>query len=70
MNKKRFVSVIDIDNKKHYVIDCKDTINAFRVAQHYHKIGEHKYSQIRFRSTLPPKKLNYIWLKIEDILTN
>ena len=69
-NKKRFVTVFNIDNKEHYIIDCLDTSLCFKVAQKYHKLGEHHYKQIRLRSSFPPKKLNYIWLKLEDILIN
>ncbi len=70
MNKKRFVTVKDIENQEHYIIDCKDTLTAFKIQQHFYKIGEHKYSQIRFRSTIAPKKLGYKWLSLENILKN
>lgn len=68
MNKKRFVTVLDIQQNQHFIIDCKDTLTAFKVAQKYHQLGEHHYRQIRFRSTIAPKKLGYIWLKLEQIL--
>ena len=68
MNKKRFVTVLDINEKQHYIIDCHDTITAFKVAQKYHQLGEHHYRQIRFRSTVAPKKLGYKWLSLEKIL--
>lgn len=68
VNKKRFVTVLDINEKQHYCIICKDTIEAFKVAQKYHQIGEHHYRQIRFRSTFPPKKLGYILKDIKEIL--
>ncbi len=42
MNKKRFVTVKDIENQEHYIIDCKDTLTAFKIQQHFYKIGEHK----------------------------
>lgn len=70
MDKKRYITVKDLQQDQHYIIDCENPLNCFKVAQHFHKLGEHHFRQIRFRSKPAPKKLNYIWLKMESILIN
>lgn len=73
MNKKRFVTVLDINEKQHYIIDCKDTLTAFKAAQKFYRyneyrLGEHRYTQVRFRSTIAPRKLGYKWKSLGKIL--
>jgi hypothetical protein len=68
MTKKRFITVKDIITDQHFCIDCENPINCFKVAQHFHKQGEYRYRQIRFRSQPSPKKLGYILLKFDQVL--
>jgi RIO-like serine/threonine protein kinase len=68
MTKKRYITVKDLDTDQTFIIDCNNPEGCFKVAQKFHRLGEHKYRQIRFRSTIPQKYLGYKWLDIRSVL--
>ena len=56
MDKKRFVTARSVTDNTHILIDAQNPLGCFKVAQELHKLGEHKYTQIRLRSTKPSLK--------------
>lgn len=66
--KKRFITARRVKDNTHILIDANDPNGCFKVAQKLHILGEYKYRQIRFRSTIAPKSLNYIMVKLEEIM--
>ena len=67
MSQKSIVTARDVINNEHVFIQCSDFKQAWNTAGSLHILGEHKYRQIRLRSTPCSKKL-YKQLHIEDIV--
>ena len=65
--KKRYVTARRLNDNSHILIDANDPIGCFKVAQELHKLGEHRYIQVRLRSTKPSLNL-YKLLNLSDIL--
>lgn len=67
MSLKRFVTMRSVTDNHQYFIECNSPKDAFNVAGEIHRLGEHRYQQIRLRSSPASKKL-YKWIKLEDII--
>lgn len=67
MSLKRYVTARSITDNIHIFIDAQTPKNAFNTAHELHKLGEHRYTQIRLRSTKPSLK-SYRWINL--ILNN
>lgn len=63
LERKRYVTSWSIQDKCHIVIDANDPKGCFREAQKLHRLGEHRYIQVRLRSTKPSLK-QYRWVNL------
>lgn len=63
MSLKRFVTMRSVTDNNHYFIECKDPKDAFNTAHELHKLGEHRYIQVRLRSSKPSLKA-YRWISL------
>lgn len=59
----KFVTWRDITTDKHYYVECKDLKESWEISRKLLQLGDHKYTQIRFRKSRPTKTEGYI-LKI------
>lgn len=63
MSLKTIVTAEDLDNKVHIFIQCNSPKDAFNMAGQLHNLGEHRYSQIRLRSSKPDLRV-YRWISL------
>ena len=63
MTKKTIVTARSVMDNTHIFIKCNDPKSAFNTAHELHKLGEHRYIQIRLRSSKPSLK-SYRWVSL------
>ena len=64
MTNKTIVTMRSTSNEQHYFIVCDTPYNALKTAGQIHRLGSHRYVQVRLRSSIPSLKK---YIKLENI---